>query len=58
MKSKTDPNIFIIGDAAVAGDMPKSAFAANSQAKVAANAIRAERLAVAVALAKAVGGEW
>ena len=42
MKSKTDPNIFIIGDAAVAGDMPKSAFAANSQAKVAANAIRAE----------------
>ncbi|OYU47815.1 MAG: flavocytochrome C [Rhizobiales bacterium PAR1] len=42
MKSKADPNIFIIGDAAIAGDMPKSAFAANSQAKVAANAIRAE----------------
>lgn len=42
MKSKADPNIFIIGDAAIAGDMPKSAFAANSQAKVAANTIRAE----------------
>jgi len=42
MKSKADPNIFVIGDAAIAGDMPKSAFAANSQAKVAANTIRAE----------------
>ena len=41
MLSTLDPNIYVIGDASVAGDMPKSAFAANSQAKVAANAVRA-----------------
>ncbi|CAN1723939.1 Sulfide dehydrogenase [flavocytochrome c] flavoprotein chain [Hyphomicrobium sp. 1Nfss2.1] len=41
MLSTLDPNIYVIGDACVAGDMPKSAFAANSQAKVAANAVRA-----------------
>ena len=32
----------VIGDAAIAGDMPKSAYAANSQAKVAASAILAD----------------
>ncbi|HRK24211.1 MAG TPA: NAD(P)/FAD-dependent oxidoreductase [Beijerinckiaceae bacterium] len=42
MKSASDPNIFIVGDACIPGDMPKSAFAANSQAKVAANIIRSE----------------
>ncbi len=42
MKSTVDPNIFVTGDASIAGDMPKSAFAANSQAKVAAMTIRAE----------------
>jgi NADH dehydrogenase FAD-containing subunit len=42
MKSKVDPNIFVVGDAAIPGDMPKSAFSANSQAKVAAMVIRAE----------------
>src|SRR5262245_7016899 len=42
MKSKVDTNIFIVGDAAIPGDMPKSAFSANSQAKVAAMIIRAE----------------
>jgi len=36
------PNIFVVGDAAIPGDMPKSAFSANSQAKVAAMIIRAE----------------
>lgn len=41
MLSAADPDIFIIGDACISGDMPKSAFAANSQAKVAAAAIRA-----------------
>ena len=30
------PGIHVIGDAAVAGAMPKSAFAANAQAKVCA----------------------
>ena len=42
MKSTIDPNIYIVGDACIPGDMPKSAFAANSQAKVAAMMIRGE----------------
>ena len=36
MRSKVDANIFVIGDASIAGAMPKSSFSANSQAKVAA----------------------
>ncbi len=36
MRSVVDENIFVIGDASVAGAMPKSGFSANSQAKVAA----------------------
>ncbi len=39
MKSAVDANIYVLGDASIAGDMPKSAFSANSQAKVAAIAI-------------------
>ena len=31
------PNVYVVGDACIAGDMPKSAFSANSQAKVAAH---------------------
>ena len=42
MKSKMDTNIFIVGDACIPGDMPKSAFSANSQAKVAAMIIGGE----------------
>ncbi|GIX13730.1 MAG: cytochrome c [Paracoccaceae bacterium] len=42
MRSRKDPNIFIIGDASAQGDMPKSGFAANSQAKVAAMTVRAD----------------
>ena len=42
MKSTMDPNIHVIGDACIPGDMPKSGFAANSQAKVAAMMIRGE----------------
>ncbi|MDB5597349.1 MAG: flavocytochrome [Hyphomicrobiales bacterium] len=42
MRSRIDPNIYILGDAIMSGDMPKSAFAANSQAKVAALNVRAE----------------
>ncbi|MFG1375680.1 FCSD flavin-binding domain-containing protein [Xanthobacter autotrophicus] len=42
MASRMDKAIFVIGDAAIPGDMPKSAFAANSQAKVAAMTVRAE----------------
>lgn len=42
MRSAVDPNIYVLGDACIAGDMPKSAFSANSQAKVAAMVIRGE----------------
>jgi sulfide dehydrogenase [flavocytochrome c] flavoprotein subunit len=42
MKSKSNTDIFVVGDACIPGDMPKSAFSANSQAKVAAMVIRAE----------------
>jgi NADPH-dependent 2,4-dienoyl-CoA reductase/sulfur reductase-like enzyme len=42
MKSRIDANIYVIGDACIPGDMPKSAFSANSQAKVAAMSIRGE----------------
>ncbi|MFQ6548487.1 FCSD flavin-binding domain-containing protein [Aestuariibius sp. 2305UL40-4] len=40
LSSRMDANVHILGDAAGQGDMPKSGFSANSQAKVAANAIR------------------
>jgi NADPH-dependent 2,4-dienoyl-CoA reductase/sulfur reductase-like enzyme len=42
MKSAMDANVFVLGDACIAGDMPKSGFSANSQAKVAAMVIRGE----------------
>ncbi len=45
-ESRQQRNIHVIGDAAIAGAMPKSAFAANSQAKV-----------CAAALAKLIAGE-
>jgi NADPH-dependent 2,4-dienoyl-CoA reductase/sulfur reductase-like enzyme len=38
-ESKLVPGIHVVGDAAIAGAMPKSAFAANSQAKACAAAI-------------------
>jgi sulfide dehydrogenase [flavocytochrome c] flavoprotein chain len=44
-ESKLQPNIHVIGDASIAGAMPKSAFSANAQAKV-----------VAAAVAKLLGG--
>ena len=39
MRSTVDENVFVLGDASIAGAMPKSGFSANSQAKVAAAAI-------------------
>jgi len=39
LESKLQAGIHVIGDAAIAGAMPKSAFAANSQAKVCAAAV-------------------
>jgi NADPH-dependent 2,4-dienoyl-CoA reductase/sulfur reductase-like enzyme len=44
-ESKLQPNVHVIGDASIAGAMPKSAFSANAQAKV-----------VAAAVAKLIGG--
>jgi sulfide dehydrogenase [flavocytochrome c] flavoprotein subunit len=38
-ESKLQPNIHVLGDATIAGAMPKSAFTANAQAKVCAAAI-------------------
>jgi sulfide dehydrogenase [flavocytochrome c] flavoprotein chain len=40
-ESRLQPNVHVIGDAAIAGAMPKSAFAANAQAKVSAAAVAA-----------------
>ena len=42
MQAKADNNIYVLGDASAASEMPKSGFSANSQAKVAANHIHAE----------------
>ncbi len=44
MKSLFDGNIFVLGDASIAGDMPKSAHAASSQARAAADIIIREFL--------------
>jgi NADPH-dependent 2,4-dienoyl-CoA reductase/sulfur reductase-like enzyme len=40
-ESRLQPGVHVIGDAAIAGAMPKSAFAANAQAKVCATAVAA-----------------
>lgn len=40
LSSKMDENIHVLGDSAAQGDMPKSGFSANSQAKVCAMAVR------------------
>jgi NADPH-dependent 2,4-dienoyl-CoA reductase/sulfur reductase-like enzyme len=40
--SAANKEIYVLGDAAIAAEMPKSAFSANSQAKVVANDILAE----------------
>src|SRR3954462_15273616 len=38
-ESKQQPNVHVVGDAAIMGAMPKSAFSANAQAKVCAAAV-------------------
>ena len=40
MSTKADPDVYVLGDASQQGDMPKSGYSANSQAKVCANAVR------------------
>ena len=58
MRSQADPNIFVIGDASIAGDMPKSAFSANSQAKVASMTVRADLLGSKLFPAKYANTCW
>lgn len=58
MKSKLDDNVFVLGDASAQGDMPKSGFSANSQAKVAAMTIRGELLGSRVFPAKYSNTCW
>lgn len=42
MQSSVNGDVYVLGDATIAGDMPKSGFSANSQAKVASMAIRGD----------------
>jgi NADPH-dependent 2,4-dienoyl-CoA reductase/sulfur reductase-like enzyme len=58
MKSANDANVYIVGDACIPGDMPKSAFSANSQAKVAALMIRGELLAAPTFPARYINTCW
>lgn len=58
MSSKLDPDVHVLGDAAAQGDMPKSGFAANSQAKVCAMAIRGALLGSKVFPAKFSNTCW
>lgn len=52
MRTRADSNIYVLGDASVASEMPKSAFSANSQSKVAANAILADLAGASAASSK------
>ena len=58
MQSRVDENIHVLGDATSQGDMPKSGFSANSQAKVAAMAIRGALLGSKVFPAKFSNTCW
>jgi sulfide dehydrogenase [flavocytochrome c] flavoprotein subunit len=53
-ESALQPNIHVIGDAAIAGAMPKSAFAANAEAKVCAAAVAALLVGDAPAMPKLI----
>ncbi len=58
MKSMKNDAIYVIGDASIAGDMPKSGFSANSQAKIAAMNIRGELTGAKVFPAKYANTCW
>jgi len=58
MRSTVDDAVFVIGDACIAGDMPKSGFSANSQAKVAAMTIRGDLVGSKVFPAKYSNTCW
>jgi NADPH-dependent 2,4-dienoyl-CoA reductase/sulfur reductase-like enzyme len=58
LRSTMDENVHVLGDSASQGDMPKSGFSANSQAKVAAMAIRGELTDASVFPAKYSNTCW
>ncbi len=58
MRSTVDENIYVVGDASIAGAMPKSGFSANSQAKVAAMNVRGDLLKSKVFPAKYSNTCW
>lgn len=58
LKSKLDKNIFVIGDAASAGDMPKAAFAADSHASAVVAAILHELLGAEAAAPEYAAKCW
>ncbi len=58
MASKADEAVFVLGDSSAQGDMPKSGFSANSQAKVAAMTIRGALLGSKVFPAKYSNTCW
>lgn len=58
MSAKADPDIHVLGDAASQGDMPKSGYSANSQAKVCANAVRGALTGTRVFPAKFANTCW
>ena len=58
MQSRMDENIHVLGDSSHQGDMPKSGFSANSQAKVCAMAIRGALLGSKVFPAKYSNTCW
>ncbi|TGD65171.1 NAD(P)/FAD-dependent oxidoreductase [Tabrizicola sp. WMC-M-20] len=58
MKTKADENVYVLGDSSAQGDMPKSGYSANSQAKIAAMSIRGEVLGSKVFPAKYSNTCW
>lgn len=58
MRARADANVFVLGDSAAQGDMPKSGFSANSQAKVAAMSIRGDLTGARVFPAKYSNTCW
>ncbi|MFN4156170.1 MAG: FCSD flavin-binding domain-containing protein [Paracoccaceae bacterium] len=58
MKARADENVYVLGDSSAQGDMPKSGYSANSQAKVAAMSIRGELLGAKVFPAKYANTCW
>jgi sulfide dehydrogenase [flavocytochrome c] flavoprotein subunit len=53
-ESRLMPGVFVIGDACIAGEMPKSASSANNQAKIAAAAVAASLAGKEIGTVKAI----